>query len=279
MDSTENLAEFLIYAKNGIPSGLTIIMVQEYAFVHQDTTGFTDYFATSAPRDWADRYLLCTEYSVSIIPLENKTLLKMSGNMLYTAGMDMKFNKIKAKTHDRIKIEPLEHKIITLSGEANSGIKVYMRVIQAESLQPLTTINLLRLVEEKKISDQQVEQIFIDLVWLVAYLHSQGVQGIKNSIYIKNSTELTFIASDVTAYVHNGVRTSINDKEILLDLNISEFKVSAETRDLYNSAIYGEISLEEFKGFHEGLDEFTLPDRDIDEKERKKEVSKVSEIW
>lgn len=222
--------------------------------------------------DWKDKFLLHNNGGVCPIPyIENGevyTVLGMPNNILYLAGMDIKFNKVREETKGKIKIEPVRHLLLDVPHES---IKTYARIVKTKRLTPLTPAHLLKLQQDKALLSLDTELILWDLVRLMIYLWSQGVQGLRNAIFLDQDNELTFIPFNHTCYSHYGQHTmpiDCDDLVILSSFTLPELNLSKEMTEALNQKEWG-LELD-FNDRREGLQEFELPDVKLSPEDHKK---------
>lgn len=241
-----------------------------YQYRRDDSSGLDDYL-TLRSIDWKEQYLIQDIRGVSPIPYtengEVYTVLIMPKNMLYLAGMDIKFNKVREETKGQIKIEPLRHLLLTVPTE-RSHTQVYVRIVKAKRLYRLTLEHLLQLRQQGVLSQEQINHILNDLVNLMLYLWSQGVQGLRNGIFLDENNELTFIPFVYTRYVHYGVDPNPDDLTILSSfatqlLNLPRELIDNLTRKDWGNELFNQ------NNHREGLEEFKLPDVNLSEADKK----------
>jgi len=273
MDTTERIYEF--YQNSTLTFRRSILLAPRdtrvvssnipfYQYQRDDVSGLDDYLKLKNV-DWKDNYLLHNKRGVSLLPyIENGeiyTVLLMPSNMLYLAGMDVKFNKIRDKTKGQIKIEPVRHLLLNILAD---DIQVYVRIVKCKRLHRLTVEYLSEILEHKVISQEHVHHILNDLVNLKLYLWSQGVQGLRDAIFLDENLQLTFIPLQHTYYAHYGTGqyTYSNDLNILSSFAMQAFNLSPQLIESLTRRDWGdELPAISGLGDHkEGLQEFELPD-------------------
>lgn len=246
MDNPEHLLEFLSARHYGRFKYLTRSNSEypaPYEFKRNDNGGIND-FLKVRHIDWHNAYLCFSAKGVSVLPYFNQgreqAVLAMPQNMLFTAGIDIKLRGVQEQPERKeiiasaplmtsfqqgnYKVEHLEHMNVSMPGVQGDQIQGYMRILDAESLEPFTADRLIELREEGALTQGQINDMILDLSDTVVYLWSQGIQGISQAIYLKNDQEFTFIASHFTKYSHYGCNNEA-DLQVLSQFLKPELKL------------------------------------------------------
>jgi len=151
---------------------------------------------------------------------------------------------------------------VGLTGTSPSQVQTYVRLIQSKQLSCLTPELLLRLQENRTLPQEQIHTSIDDLVNLMLYLWSQGIQGLRNAIFLDDKLQLTFIPFNLTRYAHYGVNANPDDLVILSSFARQEFNLPSQTIETLTRKDWGD-TLPRLDDHKEGLQEFELPDVEL----------------